>query len=91
MLERGQITLFADVTAARAASVAKAEAERESAKQSLGIANLELEALREERREKLLLLEANPKIAKQTNEQIAKLDALIAEAERGGQARRATT
>lgn len=87
MLER-QANAIGDVTAARAASVAKAEAERESAKQSLGIANLELEALREERREKLLLLEANPKIAKQTNEQISKLDALIAKQNAEVEARR---
>lgn len=87
LLER-QANAIGDVTAARAANIAKAEAERESAKQSLGIANLELETLREERREKLLLLESNPKIAKQTQEQIAKLDALISKQQAEVEARR---
>ncbi len=83
-----QAAALGDVTAARAANIAKAEAERQSAQQSLIIARLELQAMEEERREKAIQLETNPKLAKQTGEQIAKLDALIAKQRAEVQARK---
>lgn len=73
-----QSAALGDVVAARESNIAKAEAERHGAQQSLIVSRLELQALEEERREKAILLETNPKLAKQTGEQIAKLDGLIA-------------
>lgn len=83
-----QAAVLGDVAAARAANIAKAEAERQSAQQSLIIARLELQAMEEERREKAIQLETNPKLAKQTGEQIAKLDALIVKQRSEVQARK---
>ena len=61
----------------RAASIAKAQIEQEISIQGVAIAETSLRALEEEIVQKKILLETNPKLEKQTAEQIAKLEAQV--------------
>lgn len=61
----------------RSAAIAKAQIEQEISIQGVAIAETALRALEEEIVQKKILLETNPKLEKQTSEQIAKLEAQV--------------
>lgn len=61
----------------RSAAIAKAQIEQELSIQGVAIAETTLRALEEEIVQKKILLETNPKLEKQTAEQIAKLEAQV--------------